>query len=355
MKKQLLTVGIAIFSLFAPIPVKAANFLSEITGIYAFGDSVTDTGNLLSATGGALPPSPFFFNGRFSNGPNWIDELAQSLNLSSPTPFLSGLPPTDGVNFAVGGTTTGFENILDLPGLPALQQQVAAFAAPLQAAGQLADPNGLYIVWGGGNDYLPTTSQTFTPFETPDQTIQNLTVAITALANVGAKHILAVNLPDLGVTPRVLGNDPLFPLSADDPSPSELNDLVQAHNSELLDALASLRQSLPETNLIAYDVNSVFDAAVSDPASFGLTNVTEPCLFTPSCFSDTVQQQQYLFWDGIHPTARGYEIVARGAFETLDQQKRVPEPGSAIGIFAFGFWAIAKGASRSSVNNNRTQ
>jgi phospholipase/lecithinase/hemolysin len=343
MKKQLLTVGIAIYSFLAPLPVKAANFLSEITGIYAFGDSLTDTGNLFSATGGVLPPSPFFFNGRISNGPNWIDYLAQSLNLSSPTPFLRGLPPVDGVNFAIGGATTTVENTLDLPGLPSLPQQIAAFATPLQLTNQLADPNGLYLVWSGANDYVPTDSQTFTPFETPDQTIQNLTAAIATLASVGAKNILAVNLPDLGTIPRALGNDPLFPLSADDPTALELNDLSQAHNAAFLNALTGLRSSFPGTNLIAYDVNSVLDAAVSDPTAFGFTNVTESCLFTVSCFLDPVQHQQYLFWDGIHPTTRGHQLIAQGAFRTLSQQTtHVPEPSMVIGIFAFGFLAMRR-------------
>ncbi|MDY7016410.1 MAG: SGNH/GDSL hydrolase family protein, partial [Cyanobacteriota bacterium] len=326
----------------APLPVKAANFLSEITGIYAFGDSLTDTGNLFSATGGALPPSDFFFNGRVSNGPNWLDYLAQGLNLQSPTPFLSGLPPVDGVNFATGGATSGLENTLDIPGLPSLQQQIAAFVTPLQIANQLADTNGLYIVWGGGNDYLPTESQTFTPFETPDATIQNLTTAITALASVGAKHILAVNLPDLGTTPRALGNDPLVPLSAGDPTPLELNNVTEAHNAELLDALDSLRQSFPSTHFLTYDVNSVFDDVTSDPAAFGFTNVTEPCLFTMSCFFDPAQQQQYLFWDGIHPTTRGHQIIAREALETLSQKKHVPEPSMVMGIFAFGLLAMGR-------------
>jgi outer membrane lipase/esterase len=45
----------------------------SITSIVSFGDSLNDTGNLSLATGGAYPASPPNFNGRYSNGPIWLD------------------------------------------------------------------------------------------------------------------------------------------------------------------------------------------------------------------------------------------------------------------------------------------
>ena len=55
-----------------------------------------------------IPPSPTYSNGRFSNGPIWVDYLASDLGL---TLNLKN-------NFAFGGATTGTENI-GLPSLPA--------------------------------------------------------------------------------------------------------------------------------------------------------------------------------------------------------------------------------------------
>ena len=46
------------------------------TSIYAFGDSLTDTGNITSSTLRHLPLSPPYAPGRFSNGPLWIDRVA---------------------------------------------------------------------------------------------------------------------------------------------------------------------------------------------------------------------------------------------------------------------------------------
>ena len=76
----------ASFSLFvlAPLSAQAISF-TELT---VFGDSLSDTGNVLSLTGDVLPPGPGspvpgpYFNGRFSNGPVWVDQAADRLGLT---------------------------------------------------------------------------------------------------------------------------------------------------------------------------------------------------------------------------------------------------------------------------------
>ena len=42
--------------------------IGHIKNIYVFGDSLSDNGSLFAASGGMAPPSPPYFNGRFSNG-----------------------------------------------------------------------------------------------------------------------------------------------------------------------------------------------------------------------------------------------------------------------------------------------
>ena len=78
-------------------PVAAPAFASPITQIVAFGDSLSDTGNDLIAFGSPQPP---YYQGRFSNGPNWIDDLAGKLGVPDPQPSLAG-----GTNYAYGGAT----------------------------------------------------------------------------------------------------------------------------------------------------------------------------------------------------------------------------------------------------------
>ncbi|MGD2183840.1 SGNH/GDSL hydrolase family protein [Lusitaniella coriacea] len=335
MRKYAIAIGLTIVSGLTPLPAKAVSLINEITSIYAFGDSLSDTGNLFNATG--LPPFPYF-DGRFSNGQNWIDYLSQDLGLDTPTPITDvrdGTAPTNGINFAFGGATTGLDNTVS-PGLLGLQQQVGAFASLIAPGG--VDPNGLYLLWGGANDYLPSDSTTFTPFDNPTQTIDNLSAAITTLAGLGAKNIMVVNQPDFGSIPRVLGNDPSFSLSPDTPTLAEFNALSNSHNTQLDSLLDSLSNDpLLDLNLLSLDVNSLFRQAISDPA-LGFTNTTEPCLFTITCVFNPSQQEQFLFWDGLHITTRAHELVAQQAFATLEHnaEESVPEPNSAIGILAMG-------------------
>ena len=72
--------------------------------IYVFGDSLSDTGNLLAAAENFLGATnelvlEFFapyFEGRLSNGPVWVETLAPQLELTS----------DPNLNFAVTGATT---------------------------------------------------------------------------------------------------------------------------------------------------------------------------------------------------------------------------------------------------------
>ena len=48
--------------------------------IIVFGDSVTDSGNVWELTDRKEPASPPYFEGRFSNGPVWVEYLADHLD-----------------------------------------------------------------------------------------------------------------------------------------------------------------------------------------------------------------------------------------------------------------------------------
>lgn len=296
MKKQILTTGFVLLSLMLPFKAAAASF----SQLYVFGDSLSDTGNFFNATG--LPPSPPYFQGRSSNGPVWVEYLADDL----------GLALTGQTNYAFFGATTGSDNtaIPGVQGLPGLQQQISSF----KATNTQADPAALYIVWAGANDYLGND------VTDPTVPVNNLSTAVNSLVDYGAENIMVVNLPDLGTLPAT---------NQDIQISSSLNTLTGLHNSGLSASLNFLGQETG-TNISVLDVNSLFNQAIANPAAFDFTNVTASCL-SVGC----TNPNEYLFWDDLHPTTKAHEIIGDLAFSTLESES-VPEPSAALGILTLG-------------------
>ncbi|MBN3883949.1 MULTISPECIES: SGNH/GDSL hydrolase family protein [unclassified Nostoc] len=312
MQRQVITTGFLLLSVIFPLKVLAKNY----DNIYVFGDSFSDTGNVFNATNGIIPPSPTYSNGRFSNGPIWIDYLASDLGL---TLNLKN-------NFAFGGATTGAENI-GLPGLPGLQQEINSFVS----ANKAADPNALYIIWAGTNDYL---SYFFDGDPNPTNTVGNLSAALTSLVTDGARDIMVVNLPDLGKLPFA---------NFDSQRSNLFNTFSSTHNSSLNTTLKSLRQQLsPDINIIELNVNSLFDRIIAAPDEFGFTNATNSCISKDlSVVPIDVPTQQvlcnpekFLFWDEVHPTTTTHKLIGELAFSAL-KPVPVPEPSPELGILAY--------------------
>ncbi|MEH1939396.1 MAG: SGNH/GDSL hydrolase family protein [Nostoc sp.] len=311
MQKQILATGIFLSILF-PFKVSAQNY----NEIYVFGDSFSDTGNVFNATNGVSPTNPPYFNGRFSNGPVWVEYLASDLGLSFN-------PKT---NFAFGGATTGFQNI-GLASLPGLQQQIDSFTA----ANQFANPNALYIIWAGTNDYI---NYFFGTIPNPTQAVTNISAAVKSLATVGARDIMVVNLPNLENFPVTGGNSQISSL---------LSSFTSAHNSSLTANLNFLNQQLsPDINIIPFDVNSLFSRAIAHPGEFGFTNVIDSCVGDLSVIPINISTQpvtctpdRFLFWDQIHPTTTTHKLIGELAFSVLNKSF-VPEPSLLFGLLALG-------------------
>ena len=119
---------------------------------YFFGDSLTDNGSsvLNPFFNPTAPPSPPYSGSSFSNGPVWAETVGNAF----------GVPITWGVNnFAVGGAVSA-----DLNAPVTAGQQLATVVATGGALGQtahflsttggVANPNALYNIWMGGNDFL---------------------------------------------------------------------------------------------------------------------------------------------------------------------------------------------------------
>ncbi len=299
-----LTIGLAAASATA----------SAYSNMYVFGDSLSDSGNVFAATSGAIPSAPYS-NGRFSNGPTYADNLFGILGFGTLTPSLLG-----GNNFAFGGATAA-------PGtfagpLPTdLGTQVTNFR---NLAGG-ADANALYVVWAGANDLRAATAVTAPTVI--NNALTGVSSAITGLYAEGARNFLVMNLPNLGLTPEAIG--------AGAEAVGGASFLSASYNSGFNSVINGLRSGLVGEDIRTLDTFSLLNTVVANPAAYGFTNVTSNCLASgPACTPDS-----YLFWDTIHPTARGHQLIANAAYSVV----AVPEPETyammLMGLGLLGFVA----------------
>ena len=295
MKRFSIVCGLIIAASLVPVRAIAATF----NQIVVYGDSLSDVGRFYAASNRTIPQSPPYSNGRFSNGPIWVEYLATKL----------GIPSNPSSNFAVGNAKTDSHPQAATLGLLGIQQQI-------DSTPSFNNPGDLYVLWGGANDYLDLTNPS-----TPSVTVGNLTRQIDTLIGRGAKNILVPNLPNLGQLPSTRTSPAAGPLSA----------ATQAHNIGLAKSISDLSVKYPTVKLNLLDVNSLFSTA----SSAGFTNVTDKCISSPGCTPDT-----YLFWDEIHPTTAGHRLLGDLAFSVVSPTA-VPEPMTMLGSLAAVSSAIA--------------
>ncbi|GME66261.1 hypothetical protein L226DRAFT_507500 [Neofusicoccum parvum] len=164
---------------------------APFSAVVAFGDSFTDNGNgSFRVSNHTWPALPEYFDGRFSDGPVWIDYVAGNLSL----------PLYD---YAVGGATTSNALIQGYTGpgstipVPSVDEQVKDFlAAPPSGLNSSADAAPLFVLLSGANDVL------FNINITAAQSFAYLSRSVEQLRqSYPAAHILLLNYPSLSRLP----------------------------------------------------------------------------------------------------------------------------------------------------------
>ncbi len=307
--------------------------LPAYSAIYAFGDSLSDAGNLsISSTKGGVPfpVSPPYLTEQygsasgavFSNGPTWVQDLSIALGLGTLAPSLAG-----GTDFAYGGAETGAtpQNASNPE-----YQAVSLTAQLTQFAAQVTKPsaNALFTLSIGANDLndILADSSLSAQQQATDvsASVANEITFVKGLVADGAKNLLVLDVPDLGKTPNVMSgrvNGTNTPSAALD---AEASQLASSYNSALTSQLSALA-SADAVNVQVIDAYGLIDSAVANPAAYGLTNVTAPVwsgTYTDAssgtlAATTTAAQDQYLFWDSLHPTETGHQAIADAAEQLL--------------------------------------
>lgn len=332
--KQRRLASLLVISLLLSTTLASAGERRQYSSLAVFGTSLSDSGNAFALRGGTstppdydlnpllIPNAPYVRGGHhFSDGATWVEQLARALGLAGTVRPAYGSDSPNANNYAVGSARAcdapGDENVN-------LADQVAAFLA--KSSG-VAPSDALYVIEMGGNDVrdgiaaalavlqrggtFQQAVQTATPIlACAQQAIQN---AIVTLQQAGATYFLVWTAPNPGLTPamRSLGSGPMQVATV----------LTTLFNTQmLLPTIEALDQASEDIDIAVLDAFTLLQQISANPVNFGLTNTTTACL-TPNAepfFCQTVDE--YLFWDGIHPTHAAHALVAHEAVWVLSQQ-----------------------------------
>jgi len=290
----------------------------DYTSIVVFGDSLSDVGNVGKLTEdkyGFEVPGPIadYTAGRFTDGADtepaaekyfgvWIEQLAATFP-SKPKIKASLNGGTDyayGFAFTGKGTSVfafGPSDVYSVT-IKNIGQQITDYLATHP---KITDKT-LFVVWGGANDLLNATST--------DDVIDagiNQTVNIQRLIDHGATQFILPNLPPLGLIPRLNGS-PTTSVPA-----TEAAKLFNEVLGGGVDVLRAFNRH-KHVKLAQLDVFALFNEIVADPASYSLLNVTD------SSQGIAVDPDTYLFWDDLHPTTHGHNILAATAGKVIAKE-----------------------------------
>lgn len=293
---------------------QAISYAFPLDHVVVFGDSLSDTGNLYKYMNHQFPMSPPYYQGRFSDGPVWVELVTEHLSKYNPQMSME--------NYAFGGALVLQEDDF-LPGAYlSLRSQVDAYLEEYRLHDH---KRTLHIILMGGNDYIGLDK---------DQNISERVALVTAeishqasrLAEHGAQYILIANLPELGKSP----------FAEELHAEKTLSEISAQHNISIQQQTELLIMQFPKTMWIFFDVYKFFKDAFYHPEKYGFENTSMPCYnfddYTPQAhrFTELASSAQllnikphncdaYLFFDAVHPTKKAHAITASLALALIEK------------------------------------
>jgi len=294
---------------------------AQFGSLWFFGDSFTDVGNAsgLSALNNLPNPTPPpYLQGRFSNGPVWSENFALRLGM----PAAAGPAWLKaGNNYAVGGARTG--PLGALGSLTGMQSQALQYG---QDQG-VADPTGLYVLWGGGNDLTDAVSLA-SPADrlaAVQTAAANLSQIALGLHQAGARNFLVPLLPNLGAAPEYAGK----PMEA-----AIASSLTNVFNQLLGIGIQQLG-FLPGVSAYGLNLDNLLtNIQIDAPGGgqlYGITNTTTPCFLLLQVNPQACNTAAFV--DAKHPTEIVGALIADAAYNRVINGQDVaviPEPATVL-------------------------
>ncbi|KAL6222243.1 hypothetical protein ACLB2K_005635 [Fragaria x ananassa] len=310
--------------------------------VFAFGDSIFDTGNsdyIISLAKSNFPPYGRDFvggkpTGRFCNGKLPSDFVAEKYGVKKILPAY--LDPNlqlqdllTGVCFASAGSgydplTPKLLSVLSLPDQLGMfrkyKSKISAAVGNERTATILS--KSISFVSMGSNDFA--INYFSTPLRSPhydipaytDLMIQSASTFLQELHALGARVIGILSVPPIGCLPalRTLNG------GIEKACYETANQAAILFNSKLSHLINSLNERLPEAHFLYIENYSPLLSLLQNPAQYGFKVVDKGCCgtgnleFGPLCNKASpgtcTDVSKYLFWDSFHPTEKAYRILS---------------------------------------------
>lgn len=309
--------------------------------IVIFGDSLSDNGNLYTVSSAAhkvislvpiVPMNPPYFNGRFSNGIVWNEIVSQAMNMEL-------------ANYAYGGAWA--ESVWNSGVVVPFDLATQVNFHVVHAARDFNKGKHLYVLWAGANDYVEGRKD---PDYATTNTVETIKKQIDWLIYYGAKQFLVFSLPDLSKIPEVVWRGPDAAMA--------IGHLSQTHNEKLAAMVTEEQKLHPDLKFIFVDIAKPFTDIIEHPEKYNLKTSTDICykgnydlmlkmtntreieaakevkmdlihntsLRTAYLTAKMAEMGElpcqnpddYLFWDHIHPTRIGHQIIATMVLSVLN-------------------------------------
>ncbi|CAF1334765.1 unnamed protein product [Adineta ricciae] len=262
--------------------------------VIVFGDSLSDTNNVYTLTNGTWPTTPLYFQGRFCDSFNWVDNLRIS-NVK---------------NYAHGGATTdsavvqGYTKLDTVP-VPGVRQQIKIYLDSTKEQ-DIDFGKTLYIISAGGNDLV--YSKVLNPFAI----VNRLSNAVNDLIACGAKHILIFNQPPAETYPYVQALSYKF----------VVKQFTILFNSILSFRLKQIQKSNSHISLKLFNLHLIIKRVVGNESG-QFENTTDPCWDMVNDIPAVLQSSdpsKYVFIDKFHFTSGVHKTIADAIHELISSE-----------------------------------
>ncbi|CAN6998392.1 unnamed protein product [Brassica rapa subsp. trilocularis] len=302
---------------------------------FVFGDSVFDNGNNNDLnTTVKVNYSPYGIDfargptGRFSNGRNIPDFIAELMGFSDYIPPFAGASPQQahtGINYASGAAGILEETSYHLGDKISFEKQIKNHRTIIMTANVPSEKleKCLYTINIGSNDYLNNyfmqgdkynTSRTFTYDQYAEFLIGRYRSYLKLLYVQGARKVGLFGVSKLGCTPRMMASH-----GGGLGCAAEVNKAVESFNKNLKDLVSEFNTNFNDAKITYVDIFTSQTPLAYE--ALGFTETQKSCCTVESgaelCAANKPVcefRRRYVYWDKVHSTEAANMFVANSAF-----------------------------------------